>query len=56
MNIFDIVLLILIALALAAAIRKVVKDHKNGSCCGNCNGCSQSGKCSESKHGNSVYF
>ncbi|MCR5112167.1 MAG: FeoB-associated Cys-rich membrane protein [Ruminococcus sp.] len=45
MNIFDIILLILIGLALFMAIRKVISDHKKGGCCGNCSGCSQSGHC-----------
>ncbi len=45
MNIFDIILLILIGLALFMAVRKVISDHKKGGCCGNCSGCSQSGHC-----------
>ena len=45
MNIYDIILILLIALALAFAVRSVIKQKKNGSCCGNCSGCPHGGKC-----------
>ena len=46
MNLFDIVLLLLIAIAFAAAVRKVIKDRNSGNCCGNCSSCSGKSLCS----------
>ena len=37
MNIWDVILLVLVALALIAALRTAVRNRK--SCCGNCRGC-----------------
>ena len=40
MNVIDIILLIMIAAAIGAAVRKCISDRKNGrSCCGNCSCC-----------------
>jgi len=42
-NIWDIILLVLIAAAFIAALRKTIKKRKNG-CCGSCSTCGKSCK------------
>lgn len=39
MNIADIVILAVIALAVALAVRYIVKSSKKGGCCGDCGSC-----------------
>ncbi|WP_155267212.1 FeoB-associated Cys-rich membrane protein [Ruminococcus flavefaciens] len=39
MNIADIVILAVIGLAVALAVRYIVKSSKNGGCCGDCGSC-----------------
>ncbi|WP_083545881.1 FeoB-associated Cys-rich membrane protein [Fibrobacter sp. UWOS] len=42
MNFWDILILFIIAAACVWAIRKIVKNRKNGkTCCGNCSRCAQ---------------
>lgn len=45
MNGIDIILIIIIALAAAFALRKVFRDRKSGKCCSN--GCGQCSGCEE---------
>ena len=35
----DILIIALVLLAVALAIRKIINDKKKGSCCGSCPGC-----------------
>jgi hypothetical protein len=46
MNIFDIVLVLLIAGALILAVRSTLKQRKKGGCCGSCTGCPHGKNCS----------
>ena len=39
MNIYDIVILLLVAAGLVLAVRSVIKQKKKGGCCGNCSSC-----------------
>ena len=46
MNIFDIVLVLLIAAAVILAVRSTVKQHRKGNCCGSCTVCPHGKDCS----------
>ena len=48
MNIWDVIHLVLVALALIAALRAAVRNRK--SCCGNCCGCEKCGGSCPSCH------
>ena len=39
MNIYDIIILVCIALGLVLAVRSSLKQKKKGGCCGNCSSC-----------------
>ena len=39
MNFLDLLLLGAVALALFFALRKILRDKKQGKCCGHCAGC-----------------
>lgn len=39
MNIADILILAVIALAVVFAVRYMIKSSKNGGCCGDCGSC-----------------
>ena len=50
MNIWDVIILVLVALALIAAFRAAVGNRKN--CCGSCRGCAgKHGAKKEERHG-----
>lgn len=44
MNIWDIVICAVLAVAVFFAIRSAVKQKKKGGCCGNCSDCQNCGK------------
>jgi len=43
MTAIDLLLTGAVVLALALAVRSLLRSRKNGGCCGSCAGCSQSG-------------
>lgn len=47
MNIYDIIILVCIALGLVLAVRSTLKQKKKGDCCGNCSGCPKNKSCTE---------
>ncbi|MDC7222106.1 MAG: FeoB-associated Cys-rich membrane protein [Spirochaetales bacterium] len=50
MTITDIAVALVIAGLIALAVRKIVKDKKNGSPCTGCPSCPQAGKCDGAHH------
>jgi hypothetical protein len=44
-NAATILIVLIIATALAGAIRKMIRDRQKGKACGSCSGCSQAGAC-----------
>lgn len=50
MNVIDVILIILIALAIIWALRVCIRNKKNGKCCGDCSYCAGCGKKEEKRH------
>ncbi|WP_366509110.1 FeoB-associated Cys-rich membrane protein [Ruminococcus sp.] len=45
MNIYDVIILLLIAAGIILSVRSIIKQKKKGRCCGNCSACSHSSNC-----------
>ncbi|MBO4524303.1 MAG: FeoB-associated Cys-rich membrane protein [Ruminococcus sp.] len=45
MNIYDVIILLLIAAGFFLAVRSIIKQKIKGSNCSNCSACSYSSKC-----------
>lgn len=40
MNTYDIILIIILVLVMAYAVRTVIRNRERGKCCGDCSSCS----------------